>query len=108
MNTDLNGRVVLISGASTGIGAATARAYGREGAQVAITYRNNPDSAEEVAADVEASGGQGCSVYWRRSGPSSATAWRLTTGRCPRWSSTSSRLCRAFCVHANKVVPDGV
>ena len=58
MNTDLSGRVVLITGASTGIGAATARAYGREGARVAITYRNHPDSAEKVAADVEASGGQ--------------------------------------------------
>ncbi|MGW4795380.1 SDR family NAD(P)-dependent oxidoreductase [Nonomuraea sp. NPDC004297] len=58
MNTDLNGRVVLITGASTGIGAATARAYGREGARVAITYRNHPDRAEKVAADVEAGGGQ--------------------------------------------------
>lgn len=58
MNTDLNGRVVLITGASTGIGAATARAYGREGARVAITYRNHPDRAEKVAADVEAAGGQ--------------------------------------------------
>ncbi|MGN9846312.1 SDR family NAD(P)-dependent oxidoreductase [Nonomuraea sp. H19] len=58
MNTDLNGRVVLVTGASTGIGAATARAYGREGAQVAITFRNNPERAEKVAADVEASGGQ--------------------------------------------------
>ncbi|MEU8379849.1 SDR family NAD(P)-dependent oxidoreductase [Streptosporangium sp. NPDC048865] len=58
MNTDLNGRVVLITGASAGIGAATARAYGREGARVAITYRDHPDSAEKVAADVEAAGGR--------------------------------------------------
>ncbi|MEV0145922.1 MULTISPECIES: SDR family NAD(P)-dependent oxidoreductase [unclassified Nonomuraea] len=58
MNTDLNGRVVLVTGASTGIGAAIARAYGREGARVAITCRNNPDSAGKVAADAEASGGQ--------------------------------------------------
>lgn len=58
MDTELEDRVVLVTGASTGIGAATARAYGREGARVAITYRNNPDKAEQVAADVEASGGQ--------------------------------------------------
>ncbi|GAA5771032.1 3-oxoacyl-[acyl-carrier-protein] reductase FabG [Streptosporangium roseum] len=58
MDTELRDRVVLVTGASTGIGAATARAYGREGARVAITYRNNPDKAEKVAADVEAAGGQ--------------------------------------------------
>ncbi|WP_043636696.1 SDR family NAD(P)-dependent oxidoreductase [Nonomuraea candida] len=58
MNTDLHGRVALITGASSGIGAATARAYGREGARVAITYRNHPDRAGKVAADVEAAGGQ--------------------------------------------------
>jgi hypothetical protein len=37
MDTELRDRVVLITGASSGIGAATARAYGREGARVAIT-----------------------------------------------------------------------
>ena len=58
MDTELRDRVVLVTGASTGIGAATARAYGREGARVAITYRNNPDKAEKVAADIDASGGQ--------------------------------------------------
>ncbi|NUT45299.1 MAG: SDR family oxidoreductase [Thermoactinospora sp.] len=58
MNTDMTGRVALVTGASSGIGAATARAYGREGARVAITYRDNPGRAEKVAADVEAAGGQ--------------------------------------------------
>ncbi|WP_431899461.1 SDR family NAD(P)-dependent oxidoreductase [Nonomuraea sp. bgisy101] len=58
MDTDLNGRVVMVTGASSGIGAATARAYGREGARVAITYRSGRDKAEKVAADVEAAGGQ--------------------------------------------------
>ncbi|WP_158851776.1 SDR family NAD(P)-dependent oxidoreductase [Saccharothrix deserti] len=58
MDTGLKGRVVLVTGATTGIGAATARAYGREGARVAITYRNNREKAEKVAAEVEAAGGQ--------------------------------------------------
>ncbi|MEY9836973.1 SDR family NAD(P)-dependent oxidoreductase [Streptacidiphilus sp. EB103A] len=58
MDTGLKDRVVLVTGASTGIGAATARAYGAEGARVAITYRNNPQKAEKVAAEVEAAGGQ--------------------------------------------------
>ncbi|MEV2268148.1 SDR family NAD(P)-dependent oxidoreductase [Nonomuraea africana] len=58
MDTELRDRVVLVTGGSTGIGAATARAYGHEGARVAITYRANRDKAEKVAADVEAAGGQ--------------------------------------------------
>jgi NAD(P)-dependent dehydrogenase (short-subunit alcohol dehydrogenase family) len=62
MDTALEGRVVLVTGATTGIGAATARAFGREGARVAITYRNNPDKAEKVARDVEAAGGQALTV----------------------------------------------
>ncbi|MFI7442849.1 SDR family NAD(P)-dependent oxidoreductase [Nonomuraea indica] len=58
MDTELEDRVVLVTGASTGIGAATARAYGREGARVALTYRDNPGLARRVADDVEAAGGQ--------------------------------------------------
>ncbi|MFF2023696.1 SDR family NAD(P)-dependent oxidoreductase [Streptomyces sp. NPDC058171] len=58
MDTALKDRVVLITGASTGIGAATARAYGEEGARVALTYRTNREKAEAVAARVEAAGGR--------------------------------------------------
>ncbi|NEA63732.1 SDR family NAD(P)-dependent oxidoreductase [Streptomyces sp. SID12488] len=58
MDTALKDRVVLITGASKGIGAATARAFGQEGARVAITYRDSPEKAEKVASEVEAAGGQ--------------------------------------------------
>ena len=37
MDTDLSDRVVLVTGASSGIGAATAAAFGAEGERVAIT-----------------------------------------------------------------------
>ncbi|MET0134990.1 MAG: SDR family oxidoreductase [Kibdelosporangium sp.] len=58
MDTGLGDRTVLVTGGSTGIGAAVAREYGREGARVALTYRSNKDKAEQVAAAVEAAGGQ--------------------------------------------------
>jgi 3-oxoacyl-[acyl-carrier protein] reductase len=54
---DLKGRTVLVTGASSGIGAAVARAFAERGAHVAVHYRSQPDAAEAVAADVRA---QGC------------------------------------------------
>ncbi len=58
METSLVDRVVVITGASSGIGRAAARAFGREGARVALTYRTNPDGAESCAREVEAAGGR--------------------------------------------------
>ena len=49
-------RVVLITGASRGIGAATARLAARRGWDVAINYARDLASAEAVAADVRAAG----------------------------------------------------
>jgi 3-oxoacyl-[acyl-carrier protein] reductase len=46
-----------VTGGSSGIGRATAIAYGREGARVAITYNSRKDAAEAVAEEIEAAGG---------------------------------------------------
>ena len=54
---DLRGTAVLITGASTGIGAAAARAFGRNGARVAVNFNASVDEAEAVAAGIRASGG---------------------------------------------------
>ena len=54
----LAGRRVLITGASRGIGKATALAAAREGADVAIAYHQEVDRAEEVADEIRALGRQ--------------------------------------------------
>jgi NAD(P)-dependent dehydrogenase (short-subunit alcohol dehydrogenase family) len=50
-------KVLLITGASRGIGAATARAAGRAGYRVVVNYATRRDDAESVVRDIEAAGG---------------------------------------------------
>src|SRR5918993_410924 len=67
---DLKDRVVLITGASTGIGAAAARAFGRNGARVAINFRSSQSQAEGVGEAVRQQGGQAGPVQAQGTGGS--------------------------------------
>jgi NAD(P)-dependent dehydrogenase (short-subunit alcohol dehydrogenase family) len=49
-------KVMLVTGGSRGIGAATCRLAARRGYDVAINYAGRADAAEAVAAEVEAAG----------------------------------------------------
>ncbi|ALR20226.1 MULTISPECIES: SDR family NAD(P)-dependent oxidoreductase [Sphingobium] len=51
----LDGKVILINGAGSGIGKACAEAYAREGAKVIVASQSK--SSEKVAADIVAAGG---------------------------------------------------
>ena len=53
----VNGSIVLITGASSGIGAATAKAMARTGGRVVLLARTHA-ALEQVAADISASGGE--------------------------------------------------
>jgi 3-oxoacyl-[acyl-carrier protein] reductase len=55
---DLAGKAVLITGASTGIGAALAKAFGAQGASVGVHYNSSKDAAEAVAKGIIDSGGK--------------------------------------------------
>ncbi|MCC7077016.1 MAG: SDR family oxidoreductase [Acidimicrobiia bacterium] len=56
IGVDLTDRVALVTGASRGLGAATAVRLARMGADVVVTYKKQAEAAEEVAAAVRAAG----------------------------------------------------
>jgi 3-oxoacyl-[acyl-carrier protein] reductase len=62
MASDLKGKAVFITGASTGIGAAAAKAFGRCGANVVVHYNASRDAAEAVATAVREAGGKAALV----------------------------------------------
>ncbi|MFI4973667.1 MAG: SDR family NAD(P)-dependent oxidoreductase [Caulobacterales bacterium] len=66
LSRSVKGKVVLVTGAASGMGRATATIFAREGARVAVTDVRAED-AEQVAADIRAEGGE-------------AKAWALDVG----------------------------
>lgn len=67
---DLEGKRALVTGSSSGIGAAVARELGRLGVSVAVHGHANRDAARGIAEEISAGGGKSATVFGDVSSPS--------------------------------------
>lgn len=72
--TDLKDRVALVTGASSGIGSATARVLGASGARVVVNFWKNEKGAAETVASIAKAGGRALAVRADVSGAAGCAA----------------------------------
>lgn len=58
----LTGKVAVVTGASKGLGAGIAKAFGAEGASVVVNYASSKEGAEKVVKEITSNGGRAIAV----------------------------------------------
>ena len=71
---ELDGRIALITGASRGIGRATALELAAAGAAIGVNYRSDAAGAEAVVAEITAAGGRALALGADVADPEQAAA----------------------------------
>lgn len=100
MNLGLNGKRVLLTGASSGIGAAAARLFAEEGADVFVGYGRNAKGAERTAGSVREAGARAWLLQMDVADPASVAA------AMQRLADTGESLdAVVLCAGRNKVTP---
>ena len=91
---DLAGKTVLITGGSTGIGAAVARGFAEQGSRVAIGYNSSADNAHALVKEIKAAGGE---AHAHKLSPK-----RRTDSASSMASSTMPASCSGGCIRSRR------
>jgi 3-oxoacyl-[acyl-carrier protein] reductase len=79
----MTGRVAIVTGASRGIGAATALVLAESGYRLVVNYRSSAEQADEVVQGVTAAGGEAVAIRADVTAPDDVTAMVSETEQ--RW-----------------------
>lgn len=74
MNNGFDGKVALVTGGSRGIGAAVAIRLAHQGADVALTFQQNQQRADDVVQRIKAFGGRALAVQADSADPAAVVA----------------------------------